>query len=75
MEPGEAFGKVLRERRKASSLSQEKLALEADLERVYVSLLENGHKQPTFQTMLKLARALNCTASDLVVAAEKLLAG
>lgn len=73
MEAGEAFGKALRERRKACALSQEKLALEADLERVYVSLLENGHKQPTFQTMLKLARALECTASDLVDAAEKLL--
>ncbi len=74
MEPGEAFGKVLRAKRKALSLSQEQLALEAGIERVYVSWLENGHKQPTFQTMLKLARALGCSASELVAAAEELLA-
>lgn len=74
MEPGEAFGKVLRAKRKALSLSQEQLAFEAGIERVYVSWLENGHKQPTFQTMLKLARALGCLASELVAEAEELLA-
>ncbi len=74
MEPGEAFGKVLRAKRNALSLSQEQLAFEAGIERVYVSWLENGHKQPTFQTMLKLARALGCSASELVAEAEELLA-
>jgi transcriptional regulator with XRE-family HTH domain len=74
VEPGEAFGKALRAKRKALSLSQEQLAFEAGIERVYVSWLENGHKQPTFQTMLKLARALGCSASELVASAEELLA-
>lgn len=73
MEPGDAFGKALRAKRKALSLSQEQLALEAGIERVYVSWLENGHKQPTFQTILKLARAMGCSASELVAAAEELL--
>lgn len=74
MEPGEAFGQVLRARRKSAALSQEQLAFEAGLERVFISLLENGHKQPTFQTMLKLAAALSCTAGELVSEAEALLA-
>lgn len=73
MEPGEAFGRVLRSRRKASALSQEKLALEAGLERVFISLLENGRRQPTFQTILKLAGVLGCSAGELVGEAETLL--
>ena len=73
MDPAVAFGRVLRRRRLDASLTQESLALEAGLERVFISWLENGHKQPTFHTMLKLARALNCSASDLVSDAEALL--
>ncbi|MYM85241.1 helix-turn-helix domain-containing protein [Duganella sp. FT50W] len=73
MEPAEAFGRALRSRRLKVSMSQERLALEAGLERVFISWLENGHKQPTFQTILKLAAALNCHASELVADAEALL--
>lgn len=75
MEPATGFGKALRARRKAAEMSQEQLALEAGLERVFISWMENGHKQATFQTMLKLAKALNCSAADLVAEAEALIAG
>ncbi|MRX07180.1 helix-turn-helix domain-containing protein [Pseudoduganella sp. FT25W] len=54
-------------------MTQENLALEAGLERVFISWMENGHKQATFQTMLKLARALNCSAAELVSEAEAFL--
>lgn len=70
MDPAVAFGRVLRRRRLEAKLSQEKLALSAGVERVFVSWLENGHKQPTFHTILKLARALGCSAADLVGEAE-----
>ena len=75
MEPATGFGKALRARRKAAKKSQEQLALAAGLERVFISWLENGHKQPTFQSMLKLAKALDCSAADLVAEAEALIAG
>jgi transcriptional regulator with XRE-family HTH domain len=75
VEPAEAFGRALRRRRKAALLSQEKLALEADLGRVFISWLENGKEQPSLKTMLKLAGALNCKAADLVADAEAMLAG
>lgn len=75
MEPATGFGIALRARRKAAEMSQEQLALEAGLARVFVSWLENGHKQATFQTMLKLGKALNCSAADLVGEAEALIAG
>lgn len=73
MEPGKAFGQALRKRRLAAGLTQEKLGFDAELERVFISWLENGRKQPTFQTMIKLARALGCTAAELVTDAERLL--
>ncbi len=73
MEPAVAFGRALRKRRLDASTTQEKLALAAGLERVFVSWLETGRKQPTFGTMLKLATALGCSASDLVCDAETLL--
>lgn len=73
MEPAVAFGRVLRRRRLEAKLTQEKLALSASLERVFISWLETGHKQPTFQTMLKLALVLGCSAADLVAEAEAML--
>jgi transcriptional regulator with XRE-family HTH domain len=75
VEPAEAFGRALRHRRREASLTQEQLALEAGLERVFISWLETGRQQPSFQTMLKLSGALKCTAADLVAEAESLMAG
>lgn len=73
MEPAEAFGRALRSRRLEAEMTQEKLALDAGLARVYISWIENGKKQPTFSTMLKLAGALGCSAKELVDEAETLL--
>ncbi|MFD2644278.1 helix-turn-helix domain-containing protein [Pseudomonas japonica] len=64
------FGKVLRERRKLAGLSQEQLAAEADIQRNYVSLIERGVNQPTITVIFKLAAALGCSPSLLVVDVE-----
>jgi len=73
MEPAIAFGRALRRRRTEAKLSQEKLALAADIERVYVSWLETGKRQPTFGMMLKISGALSCSAADLVAEAEAIV--
>lgn len=73
MEPAKAFGRALSRRRKKAGLTQEALGFDAGLERVFISWLETGKSQPTFQTMLKLSLALNCSATDLVAEAEALL--
>lgn len=73
MEPAEAFGRALRQRRREVGFSQEKLALSAGTERVYVSWLESGKRQPTFGVIVKLAGALGCSAADIVADAEMLL--
>ena len=71
MEAAEAFGTVLRARRLEANLTQEQLAFEAEIQRVYVSKLELGRAQPTLAMLLTLARALDCTASELVAAVEQ----
>jgi transcriptional regulator with XRE-family HTH domain len=68
-----AFGRVLREQRDAASLSQEKLALNADVDRTFVSQMERGIRQPTLTTLFKLAKALDVLPSTLVSRTEKIL--
>ena len=67
------FGQVLREQRISRELSQEELALAADVDRTFVSQMERGIRQPTITTLMKLASALGIQPSTLVVRMEKLL--
>jgi transcriptional regulator with XRE-family HTH domain len=70
LDPAVAFGKVLRLLRSEVGLTQEQLGFEADLRRTYVSILELGQQQPSLTTILKLAKALNCTAAELMEKVE-----
>ena len=47
-------------------LSQESLALEADVDRTFISLLERGMRQPTLETLFKLAAVLEVAPATLV---------
>ena len=67
------FGQVLREQRVSRDLSQEELALAADVDRTFVSQMERGIRQPTITTLIKLAGALGIQPSTLIVRMEKLL--
>jgi transcriptional regulator with XRE-family HTH domain len=69
-QPGAAFGRVLRTLRKERGLSQEELALEADLQRNYVSLIERGINQPTVTTIFKLALAPKVRPSEVIARVE-----
>lgn len=71
MDPGIAFGLVLRRLRKEAGLSQEHLALDAGIERNFVSLIERGVNQPTIRVMFKLAAALHIAPSELVKEVEQ----
>lgn len=74
LDPEAAFGQVLRERRLARSLSQEELALEAGLQRNYISLLERGLNSATLKTLFKIAPVLGVTVSCLMEQVEELCA-
>ena len=67
------FGQVLREQRLSRELSQEELALAADVDRTFVSQMERGIRQPTITTLMKLAGALGIQPSTHIVRMEKLL--
>ncbi len=56
--------------RKEQKLTQEDLAGMADLDRSYLSEIENGHKNLSLRTLEKIAKALNVKMSDLLKEAE-----
>jgi len=60
------FGKVLRELRNRTGLSQEQLGLECNLDRTFISLLERGLRQPTLTTLFVLAHKLNVSPVEIV---------
>jgi transcriptional regulator with XRE-family HTH domain len=66
MQPEQAFGIVLRDLRHARSLSQEALALESDLDRTFISLMERGLRQPSLTTVLQLAGPLGVEPDALI---------
>lgn len=74
MEPAEAFGQVLRDLRVRKGLTQEGLGFDAGIRRTYVSILELGQQQPSLSTLLKLAKALEIPAGELVQAVENKVA-
>jgi len=65
------FGNILKDLRKAKKWSQEQLALEADLDRTYISLLERGKNSPTLNTLFLLATALGITTSEIIKKLEQ----
>ena len=66
----QGFGRAVREAREALGWSQEDLGFEAELDRTYVSGIERGVRNPTLQTVLVLARALDVKPSELIESAE-----
>ena len=68
----QAVGDAVRARRGELQISQERLGYAAKLDRTYISGVERGVKNPTIQTLRKLARALECRPSELLARAEQL---
>jgi transcriptional regulator with XRE-family HTH domain len=56
----------LRRMRRARDLSQEELALEAEVARSYMSALERGKRNPTVLVLERLAWALGTTVPEIV---------
>lgn len=64
------LGKVLKSFRLNVGKTQEEIALEAGLDRTYISMLERGEASPTFVTLEILAKTLNVKISQLVMKYE-----
>jgi transcriptional regulator with XRE-family HTH domain len=71
VKPEDAYGQILRELRGKQGLTQEKLALEVNLDRTYISLLERGLRQPTLNTILDIAAILKIPSSHFMQLVEE----
>jgi transcriptional regulator with XRE-family HTH domain len=59
------FGKNLKRIRLDKGISQESLALSADLDRTYIPSIEKGERNVSITVVEKLANALNVKISEL----------
>jgi transcriptional regulator with XRE-family HTH domain len=61
-----SFGQSVATHRRKKELSQEQLAEKADLDRTYISDIERGIRNPGIKNVIRLAKALGITTSELV---------
>lgn len=73
LEPDQAFGQALRSLRTKRKWSQTELALRADVDRNYLSLIELGRNSPSVRMVFRLCDALDVTPSDLLKDVERRL--
>ncbi len=64
------FGEVIRRRRLAAGLGQEKLADSAAMHRTHIGLLERGKLMPSLAVVHKLAVALDVSMTTLMAEVE-----
>ena len=64
------FGDAVRHRRRQLGLTQEGLAGRAQLHRTYVADVERGNRNPSLESMTRIAAALDLELSALLELAE-----
>jgi transcriptional regulator with XRE-family HTH domain len=65
MKAGALVARNIRRLRVASGLSQEVLAVDAEIDRTYVSRLERGLENPTVAVLERIAKALSANIEEL----------
>jgi transcriptional regulator with XRE-family HTH domain len=63
------LGEAVRARRKALELSQEALADYAEIDRSHMGKIERGERNVTFLNIVRIAEAIDCKPSDLLIGA------
>lgn len=61
-----AFGELLKELREERGFSQAQLALEAELDQSFLSLIERGDRQPSLSSLFAICDALEVEPDDVV---------
>lgn len=74
MDVDQAFGQALRSLRTRRKWSQTDLALRADVDRNYISLIELGRNSPSIRMVYRLCDALDVMPSELLRDVDKLMA-
>lgn len=65
-----SFGEAVRNRRLDKKMTQEELGDAAQLHRTYITDIENGLRNLSFLTMMRISVALELPLSDLLIEAE-----
>ncbi len=60
------IGKNVRKIRVKKKVTQEALAFDAGLNRAYIGYIERGERNPSTQTLVKIAKALKVSPKDLL---------
>jgi len=63
-------GDVLKRFRKQAGKTQENLAFDAEIDRTYISQIENNKKSPTIEMLFRICDGLDVKASDVIAAVE-----
>ena len=66
-----AVGKAIRDLRKEKGISQDVLSVFEGIARTHLTMIENGTKQANFETLWKIALALDIRPSELVARIEE----
>lgn len=70
-----ALGAAVKARREELGLTQEAVALRAELHQRWLSNVENGKRNPSYASLRRLAAGLDLSVSDLIARAEQTEAG
>lgn len=65
------LGEELRKAREEAGLTQEQTAFAANIDRSYLSQLENNHKSPTVDVLYLICDALGVAASEILARVER----
>jgi transcriptional regulator with XRE-family HTH domain len=65
------LGRAIRARREELGLSQERFAMQAQLDRTYLSGIERGERNPSLTNLARIADALGVKLGRLLEQAER----
>lgn len=64
------IGRIIKEKRVQKGMTQDLLSGFAGIARTHLTMIENGTKRPNFETIWKIALALDMKPSELVAEIE-----
>lgn len=60
------LGQIIREKREALGLTQIEVAEKAGVDRNYIGMVERGERNPSYLSLIKIAKGLNLTVDQLI---------
>lgn len=61
------LGEIVRKKRIQQSLTQYELSVRANVDRNYIGMLERGERNPSYLSLLKIAKGLNLSVNELLI--------